>query len=104
MITRPVLIDEADGACEICAEWSGKPGCCKACGEALPEGRGIESCVPHHFHLTVINGSCPGRRGIPQELCKECAIALRLKVYPPDQTDKHGNHWPTAEQMRAYRG
>lgn len=117
---RPALIDEqADGPCEICAAWSARRGQrdaagavivpCEECGCRIPEipgigGIGIQGTVPHHYHLSLINGSAPGRKGVFQTLCKECAIALRLKVYPPDEKDRFGNFHPTADAMRNYAG
>lgn len=116
---RPTLVDETDGACEICAGWAATAGqrdedhqvivLCNECGERVTGmdrngGRGIASCVPHHYHVTMVNGSVPGRKSVHSELCMDCAVALRLKVYPPDVKDKHGNFNPTAEYMRSYRG
>lgn len=117
---RPALIDEnADGPCEICAKWAARRGqrddknqvivWCEGCGDRITGmdhngGRGVMGTVPHHYHLTMVNGSVPGRKGIHQELCLECAITLRLKVYPPDERDKHGNLHPNAEWMRSYKG
>jgi hypothetical protein len=120
MSERPILIDPADGACEICLDWMQKKTSigpdgklqyhCDCCGgviayEAIMGGRGIDSVVPHHYHLRGIGpGSYPGREGIHQELCKDCAIALRLKVYPPGQTNRNGQLHPTEQQMREYKG
>lgn len=117
---RAPLIDESDGRCEICAGWAARKGVrdgrgqvivpCDQCGknlldDELSQGRGIQGCVPHHYHLRGIGpSSMPGKVGVFQELCKDCAIALRLKVYPPDEKDKHGNFHPTAQQMREYKG
>lgn len=112
---RPTLIDESDGKCPICAGWEAhKYGTdgeghtvyhCDNCGCDLPltpmtGGRGIQGVAPHHYHLRMINGTAPGREGIHQELCLECAIALRLKVYPPDVRDRYGNLNPDADEMR----
>lgn len=116
---RPTLVDESDGPCEICAKWGedapkrDETGLlvvkCHGCGERITgmdhnSGRGVASCVPHHYHVTMVNGGAPGRKGVHSELCLECAIALRLKVYPPDERGKDGTLNPTADYMRSYKG
>jgi hypothetical protein len=121
---RPVLIDQADGPCEICAEWAKRKYVqvaangkirydyrCDGCDGIIPNvgppanGRGIQACVPHHFHLRGVGPSgVPGREGVFQELCLDCAIKMRLKVYPPEKVDHYGNHNPTEEYMRNYKG
>lgn len=88
---RPVLIDPADGACEICAAWTaareaaGKPVCGR-CGKAvLPfqnmGGNGFQSVKPDHYHLEMV-GSEAGRRCRYAELCHECYLADHKAVYP----------------------
>lgn len=121
MTERPILIDQNDGPCDICETWSknklsppdssGKSHRkCDECAKIIPImdgmwGNGIQSTMPHHFHLKAVNGWAPGREGIFQELCLECYIAHRQKYWPPTQKDKHGNNHPDAETMlRKFHG
>lgn len=92
---RPILIDEKDGRCELCAEHS--DGKCDVCGKKLdpkdPEmkGHGYQSVRPTHYHLEVIGGEglmAPGRRSMFAELCYKCHRADRKKVYGADYGEK----------------
>lgn len=117
-LPRPVLIDEADGPCPFCEEWAnekfavgdGKQRCCDQCRQPIPNypgcnGAGVIAVLPHHFHLRGIGpASLPGRVAIFQELCKECAIAMRIKIYPPGTTDSRGRPHLTEEYMRDFKG
>ena len=81
---RPILIDENDGLCEICA--AHRSFHCDRCGKVVDPrdvnmGKaGYQSVRPSHFHLVQING-IPGRRGIFEELCYGCHRADRFAVY-----------------------
>jgi hypothetical protein len=104
------ITDPNDGPCSICAEWNkfayaedNRTPLCNECRKPI-EGGSISSVIPHHYHLRPIHNGPIGKDGIHQTLCKECAIQLRLKVYPPGVKDRYGNPNPTAQQMRDYRG
>lgn len=97
---RPILIDEADGPCEICAEWAaGKHVLdengkflgyrCDECKQLIKpfnpvvDPRGSHSVNHHHFHVVGVGtAGSPGRRGIVQELCLPCYVKHRQKIYP----------------------
>ncbi len=88
-MTRPQIIDESDGPCEICAAWLARRESgytCDECGGPL-EGTGIEGVAAHHYHLRLINGSVPGRVAVHQVLCPECNVKHRLIVYPPKRAE-----------------
>jgi len=88
-MTRPVLIDEADGKCEICTKWSagnesGK--CCNSCAGAVASGEnmagnGYQSPRADHYHLKSVLG-LNGREAIFSELCLECYRAAFTEAYP----------------------
>jgi len=88
---RPILIDPADGPCEICAGWeagrakAGRPTCQRCGGAVLPfqnmGGNGFQSVKPHHWHLELV-GDTSGRRGKYQELCHDCYQADHKAAYP----------------------
>jgi len=88
-MVRPVLIDEQDGACEICAGWrenttAGRS--CNACGDTLEQylnmqGNGFQSPVPHHFHLRPVLG-VNGRESIFAEYCVDCYLDAFKEKYP----------------------
>lgn len=102
MSDRPVLIDEQDGPCPYCAEWTankyaedGRTRRCDDCGNPIPVypcmgGNGLEGTEAHHYHLRPINGGPAGRVAIKQELCLLCYVAHRIKHFP---------NGPTAHQM-----
>jgi hypothetical protein len=104
MSERPVLIDEQDGPCPYCQEWTAKKTAadgrtrrCDECGKDIPHypcmsGNGIEGVQPHHYHLRPINGGLSGRVAVRQELCLECYVAHRAKHFPSG---------PTTEKMLA---
>lgn len=90
---RPVLVDEADGPCEICADWAARKRTeagrhCDACGVAIPVllnmfGNGYDSVRPHHFHLRGIGPSgTPGRAAVHRELCTDCYRLDFAAAYP----------------------
>lgn len=84
---RPVLIDERDGPCELCA--SRKRQFCAECGIAIPVyenmgGNGFQSVMPDHFHLRPIEG-LSGREAKFKELCLACYQAHRKQVYPNER-------------------
>lgn len=110
---RPILVDEADGACVYCTEWAARkygPGgarCCDQCGDEIPvygnmQGNGFEGPHPHHYHLRPIHGGPTGRQGILMELCLECYIEHRQKYWPPTETGVYGKPHPTREEMLAH--
>jgi hypothetical protein len=81
---RPVLIDPADGPCEICE--SRAPGRCDRCHKPIPVyenmgGAGFQSVKPDHFHLAQIEGIA-GRRAQWAEVCRECYREEHKTVYP----------------------
>lgn len=84
---RPVLIDPADGPCEICAAWAARPkGTCTTCGAAILPfqnmgGNGFQSVFPDHYHLEQV-GDVAGRRGKYAELCHECYRKNYAETYP----------------------
>jgi len=97
-MTRPVLIDERDGACEICAKWRDKPAPsehdkpastlrrCNECDNDIPQylnmaGSGFQSPGPHHYHLRGVLG-INGRESIFSELCVECYLDAFKDKYP----------------------
>lgn len=88
---RPVLIDEQDGKCEICAEWQAlnssenKTRYCVTCKEPVSsltemQGNGYQSPRPNHFHLKATLG-LNGREAIFSEHCYGCYCALYKEVY-----------------------
>lgn len=88
---RPILIDPADGPCDICAGWDAKRAAagrpvCQRCGSGIPAfqnmgGNGFQSVRPHHWHLEQV-GDTAGRRAKYQELCHECYLADHKAAYP----------------------
>jgi hypothetical protein len=84
VVDRPILIDEKDGACNICA--SHQQGKCDECGKAIPvyenmSGNGFQSPLPSHFHLEMVSG-VQGRRAKFAELCLACHKKAYKKAYP----------------------
>lgn len=85
--SRPLLIDPADGPCEICARWEARPkGTCARCpAPVLPfqnmGGNGFQSVRPDHYHLEMV-GEAAGRRCKYAELCHDCYLADHAAVYP----------------------
>lgn len=89
-MARPLLIDLADGACEICQEWntlnSGTEFFCVKCKAKIPnmtnmDKRGYQSPKPHHFHLKPIGG-IQGREAAFLEVCVDCYRELFKEAYP----------------------
>lgn len=96
-MARPILIDPADGPCEICAGWraakeiKGEDGRniglnCDGCGKQIPAyagmgGSGFQSQTIHHWHLKPINGIA-ARQGVTRELCRECQLIDHAEAYP----------------------
>lgn len=92
-MTRPIIIDERDGACEICADWRTKPEgfegnahFCNKCKEQLPQmlnmqGNGYLSPRPDHFHLRPVLG-INGREALYAELCADCYLDIFKEVNP----------------------
>ena len=83
---RPTLIDERDGACEICADH--KEGLCDNCGKKIAvyenmAGHGYQAVTPSHFHIAKVEG-IEGRRAIFNELCQACYKKHRGEVYPDE--------------------
>ena len=81
---RPILIDESDGRCEICA--AHEPGLCDLCKEAIPVyenmgGSGYCSPKPSHYHLVMVEGT-PGRSARLEELCLDCYRQRHAEAYP----------------------
>lgn len=88
---RPILIDEKDGICELCAKHD--DGQCDVCGGSLTTKdpsmgtSGYQSVLPTHFHLEMVGGEggkAPGRNGKYAELCYKCHRADRKRVYGSD--------------------
>ena len=96
-MSRPILIDPADGPCEICsarAEARGKAGkpICHRCGDSFHAfqnmgGNGFQSVKPDHFHLEMV-GEASGRRCQWAELCHVCYLAEHKAVYPDAEIPK----------------
>lgn len=86
-MSRPLLIDPADGPCEICSAWAARPrGTCTRCGgPILPfqnmGGNGFQGVFPDHYHLEPI-GDVMGRHGRYAELCHECYLTDHAAAYP----------------------
>lgn len=87
-MSRPVLIDPADGPCEICASWvqTERPRKCNRCGGGIGiyenmRGAGFTNPKPHHFHLVPVVG-IPGREAIHEELCLSCYHEAFREAYP----------------------
>lgn len=90
-MSRPILIDQADGPCEICADRvtaNEKAGrrLCTRCGAGFLNyqnmgGNGFQSVKPHHYHLEPVEGTM-GRRCVWDELCHECHVRDRQEAYP----------------------
>jgi len=83
-MARPVLIDPADGPCEICAARG--PGRCDSCDAPVGEfehmaGRGFQSPVPDHWHLRPVEGIA-GRQAVYAELCLACYRKAFAAKYP----------------------
>ena len=91
---RPLIIDENDGPCEICAAKTN--GVCGLCGRDKDlmcgvhsdntknvESGGFQSPRPSHYHLTPIDG-INGRRAYWAELCYKCYQAEYKAVYGKD--------------------
>lgn len=81
---RPVLIDPADGPCEICA--GHRPGVCARCGERVGvyenmAGSGFQSPAPDHWHLRPVEG-VSGRQAVYAEVCLECYRKAFAVTYP----------------------
>ena len=96
-MARPVLIDEADGKCEICIaseqlnKANANPRRCHKCKEPVNSlhemaNNGYQSPRPDHFHLQPTLG-LNGRAAIFAELCFKCYCEAYLaaydKPYPP---------------------
>jgi len=103
-MARPILVDPADGPCEICAAWEASltamrqklgprvdgrpPRPCARCGELVGVyenmfGAGFRSPRPHHFHLGAVEGTgVPGRVGMFEELCWDCYTKAFAEAYP----------------------
>ena len=84
MADRPILIDQADGACELCAVH--KSGTCDHCGEKIISGEwmagnGYQSPKPHHFHIKPVLG-LQGREAVFSELCLGCYRLAHKEAYP----------------------
>jgi hypothetical protein len=84
---RPILIDDRDGPCEICAKH--KDGICDKCKKKIPEyenmaGNGYQSVTPTHFHITSLEG-ITGRRSKHAELCVTCYQKHRAEIYPNEK-------------------
>lgn len=82
-LERPVLVDEADGKCEICDAHEMTK--CDACGKKIPVylnmgGSGYQSPKPSHYHIGVVGG-VQGRRCKWSELCLECYKKEYLSNY-----------------------
>src|SRR5678816_4468769 len=88
-VTRPTIIDPADGPCEICA--AHKAGTCDRCGateffrETTDHTRhmgdnGFQSVKPSHFHLAPVLG-VSGRESRFDELCIDCYRKDYTAVY-----------------------
>jgi hypothetical protein len=105
---RPLLIDEQDGPCDLCASWAAnKMGVdpdtgatyrrCDGCGGRIPvlpqmQGLGYASVTPHHYHLRGLGPSrIPGRAGVFTELCPTCYAAHRHQVYPDEPVRDFGH-------------
>ncbi len=104
---RPLLIDtDQDGPCEICAGWNAVKYIndptsgtllayrCDECGAAIEQFnpmlrmRGCDGVRPHHYHLQGIGPSgIRGRSGVVQELCLECYVVHRQKIYPHESAE-----------------
>lgn len=90
-MVRPVLIDEADGPCDICKEWKSlnnnenKVRVCIQCKEPVNglkemQGNGYQSPKPNHFHLKATLG-INGREAIFSELCFKCYCNSYQEAY-----------------------
>lgn len=98
---RPILIDEKDGECEICAGWNSLPRetrngrlyrTCYECKKQIGNyqnmnGAGFRSPSPHHWHIELIvttHGGEPftGKRPYYSELCLECYWKAWGETYP----------------------
>lgn len=90
-MVRPILIDEADGKCEICLGWhelnpaGSKVRHCVVCHEAVNslqemQGNGYQSPRPDHFHLKATLG-LNGREAIFSELCFKCYCDTYERAY-----------------------
>lgn len=83
-LTRPVIIDPADGPCEICE--AHRAGLCDRCEKKIkPQdasmgSSGYQSVRPSHFHLKQIEG-IQGKAGFFDELCYACHRQDRLNAY-----------------------
>ena len=81
---RPVIIDPADGACEICQKH--KSGKCDKCGKSLANKdpnmgqSGYQSVQPSHFHIKTVEG-VQGRQAFFDELCYACHQKDRTANY-----------------------
>lgn len=88
---RPILIDPADGPCEICEGWryantiKGKPVCNRCTGDLglyLNMGRnGFQTPGADHFHLIAVNG-VPGRECAWGTVCWDCYAKAHKEKYP----------------------
>lgn len=88
-MARPVLIDEADGKCEICSSWGEKEGnskLCSNCKTVIPDmlnmsNNGYQSPKPDHYHLKPVLG-LNGREAVFSELCADCYLDKFSEAYP----------------------
>lgn len=85
MAVRPVIIDPADGPCEICL--ARKAGKCDKCHKNIKNddpvnmgGSGYQSVQPSHFHLKSVEG-IQGRQSFFAELCLACHNKDRASNY-----------------------
>ena len=81
---RPLIIDLADGACDICKNH--RPFFCDRCGTQIKNyremnGSGFQSVAPTHFHITSVVGY-KGKEAKYAELCYRCYIFEFAEKYP----------------------
>lgn len=86
-VARPVLVDEQDGACELCA--AHEAGKCDGCGKQIPVyenmgGNGYRSPRPTHYHLRAVLG-VNGREAVFGEYCVACYRQAYKEAYPKEK-------------------
>jgi hypothetical protein len=106
---RPVIIDLADGPCEMCAlaqqrnaeaskEANRPVTCCFRCGETdFTQGvhsdatkwmhsNGFRSVKPSHYHLWKGDSGANGKEAYWDELCITCYREDYMAVYPDQES------------------